>query len=208
VPGVVAAQSCQLRGACPRQGGRRLRSHYRREGRRRDCDAVCRGLPGSHPHAFGRPCAVGGGERERSRFRAFSPSSRRRDTGLSRSLPSGTQEMIDSKSLPASTRCFKCLRLEEAARPSQRMVRLLHRISDREAVGTWRSRRLIGADRELFRRHDRPPRGPTSGPEQVVTAYAVRGSVQAEIRGAAPVRRTEGRHQRLRGSVHSVPGAG
>jgi hypothetical protein len=36
--------------------------------------------------------------------------------------------------------------------------------------------------------------------------HAVRGGLQAGFRGAGPIRKTEGRHQRVRGSV-SVPGA-
>jgi len=58
---VVAAEPCRLRGACHGQGGRRYRSHRRRQSRRRDRHAVRCGLPGAHPHAFGCSCAGGDG---------------------------------------------------------------------------------------------------------------------------------------------------
>ena len=66
------------------KAGVELGSHHRRQGRRRDCDAVCCGLPGAHPHAFRRPCAVGGHQCERSRFRDLLCSAAR--PGLARPL--------------------------------------------------------------------------------------------------------------------------
>jgi len=41
-----------------------FRAHHRRQDRGHGCDAVCRRLPGAHPHAFGR---------ERARFRSTDP---------------------------------------------------------------------------------------------------------------------------------------
>ena len=52
------------------KAGAELRAHHRRQGRRRDCDAVCRGLPDAHPHAVGRPCAGGDEQCRRSLLRS------------------------------------------------------------------------------------------------------------------------------------------